>query len=276
MRKKVAIIIIHGVVFKEDSYPSMEKMKKKLIKQSNELNPDIELVFSFVKFADCFQNNEEELIERLTDSGGRMDYMNLRKIFIDFGGDAIAYQPTKSDSAIYDEIHYRFAVALKKLQTKVDEDTPLCVISHSLGTVITSNFFYDLNNTSNNDRYSFYSKEEDKTVVCQTDFEKGNTLKLIVTMGSPLPIWALRCKNLDSDFNDAIEVDNWLNFYDKDDILGFPLRGLNPTYKNLVTDFEINSGNLFINWNPLCHNGYWTDKDVIKPIAKELKKIFAL
>jgi hypothetical protein len=46
----------------------------------------------------------------------------------------------------------------------------------------------------------------------------------------------------------------WLNFLDDDDVVGYPLKALNPSYDNNVSDdIEINAGGLFTSWNPISH-----------------------
>ncbi|MEE4245244.1 MAG: hypothetical protein V2I33_07520, partial [Kangiellaceae bacterium] len=66
----------------------------------------------------------------------------------------------------------------------------------------------------------------------------------------------------------------WLNFYDKDDIVAYPIKGINDQYGEAVDgDYEINVGNAATSWNPACHNGYWEDKDFIKPVAKFLGEV---
>ena len=60
----------------------------------------------------------------------------------------------------------------------------------------------------------------------------------------------------------------WLNFYDPDDILGYPLKPINSDYRKVVTkDIAINAGGFFSSWNPLSHNGYWKDNDFTKPVS---------
>ncbi|MGB5660030.1 MAG: hypothetical protein WBO54_11155 [Thermoanaerobaculia bacterium] len=60
----------------------------------------------------------------------------------------------------------------------------------------------------------------------------------------------------------------WLNFYDPGDILGYPLKPISEGYAEVVTrDIAINAGGVFSSWNPLSHNGYWTDNDFTQPVA---------
>lgn len=76
----------------------------------------------------------------------------------------------------------------------------------------------------------------------------------------------------------------WLNYYDRDDVLGWSLK---PLYdKNIdalteqqkatvarIEDDEINVGGLVTSWNFGAHSRYWTDNDLTKPVAKYLKQL---
>ena len=53
----------------------------------------------------------------------------------------------------------------------------------------------------------------------------------------------------------------WVNFYDRDDILGYPLRPIDPAYEKAVKeDIEVNSGGVAMSWNPLSHGGYFSNR----------------
>ena len=61
------------------------------------------------------------------------------------------------------------------------------------------------------------------------------------------------------------------NFYDKDDVLAFPLKGVNEAYRKAVTkDIAVNVGGLLTSWNPLSHLNYDSDNEVITPIVDGL------
>jgi hypothetical protein len=40
-----------------------------------------------------------------------------------------------------------------------------------------------------------------------------------------------------------------------------------------ISDKKVSVGNFLTGWNPVSHGGYWTDKDVVKPIAKEISRL---
>jgi hypothetical protein len=117
-----------------------------------------------------------------------------------------------------------------------------------------------------------------------TPLERGETLTLLYTLGSPIALWSLRYR----DFGKPIQIPSpllhthypqlqgeWVNFYDADDVVGFPLKELNDDYGLVVSaDREINVGNIFGSWNPLSHLAYWTDHDVLDPIAKKLVEVW--
>lgn len=145
-----------------------------------------------------------------------------------------------------------------------------------LGTVIASNYLYDLQKG-----YDFLP-EPVREYHQKTPLEMGETLAFFYTLGSPIALWSLRY----TDFGRPIEVPapdltrhypaingEWINFYDADDVIGFPLRSLNAAYRKVVKkDVPVNTGSFLISWTPLSHLEYWTDDGVLDPIARSLAR----
>ena len=42
-----------------------------------------------------------------------------------------------------------------------------------------------------------------------------------------------------------------------------------------IRDKKVGVGGLFTGWNPASHGQYWTDKDVLKPIAQDIEDLIA-
>ena len=40
-----------------------------------------------------------------------------------------------------------------------------------------------------------------------------------------------------------------------------------------ITDEKVSVGGLLTGWNPASHGEYWTDRDVVNPIAIEINSI---
>ena len=69
----------------------------------------------------------------------------------------------------------------------------------------------------------------------------------------------------------------WDNYFDEDDVLGYPLKPIGASYDKAVNrDIAINAGTWLTSWNPLSHEGYWTDDDLISPTARRIIATLAL
>ena len=117
-------------------------------------------------------------------------------------------------------------------------------------------------------------------------FELFRTLTSIHTFGCNLPLFLLSSDTLSPiqfpiDLSavfpgkDPSAVTRWMNYYDPDDVLGWPLRPI-PGYDRFVTDKAVNAGGILAMWNPLSHTAYWTDTDIVQPIARNLAAILRL
>ena len=65
---------------------------------------------------------------------------------------------------------------------------------------------------------------------------------------------------------------SWHNYFDRDDVLGWPLSPLSTSYQEIVVDHEINAGGIFSSWSPWSHSKYWTDKQVLTPLFEVIKE----
>jgi hypothetical protein len=221
-----------------------------------------DIIIRPVHWAPVMENVEDELWDRLK-SIGKMRYKRTRRFVIDFLGDAFAYQIGETDRRVYDRIHQVFAQTLHDLARDAGENAPLCVIAHSLGSVIASNFIYDLQRDPDEKIIS----DKVRTAMSGTPLERGETL---ADFGKPIVIPDARLKAHYPKIKGA-----WVNFYDADDVIGFPIKPLNHTYGKYVTeDRQVNVGGRWTSWNPASHIGYWTDKDILDPIADKLVEIW--
>lgn len=108
-------------------------------------------------------------------------------------------------------------------------------------------------------------------------FRRMQSLKGFYTLGCNIPIFVAGHKKIEA-IKPPMEEFKWYNLYDKDDVLGWPLKSLSPSYEELVEDIQINVGRgllskLFKSWNPLSHGQYWQDKNVIGHISDNIKQI---
>jgi hypothetical protein len=218
-------------------------------------------------WADLLNGRERDLWDTLS-SDNDLDWVTVRKFFLNFFADAIAYQREPGQHpGTYQRIHQRVHDRLVDLRTALgQQDKPLVIIAHSLGSVIMSNYIWD---------------EQHQQGLGTTPLTQMHTLAGFVTFGSPIPLFTLA-------LDDVISITfppptlpaplqphaQWLNFFDADDVIGYPLKPLSPSYNHAVQeDREINVGNLFTSWNPIAHTAYWTDNDFTAPVAQLLKDL---
>lgn len=278
MSTKIAVAIVHGVgITKTDFADAMiEEIKRRFTKETGS-DAGEALVFRPVYWGHILQQPEDELWRRMK-QGGELDFTSLRRFMVSFAADALAYQPAEDEKDKYEEIHAVCARELCWLADNAGPDAPLVVIAHSLGTIIASNYFYDLGKF----RRLVGEAVRAEMNVKRTALERGETLTCLYTLGSPIALWSLRY----DDFGRPIEVPSaalgdhhpallphagWENYYDPDDIIGYPLKSLNPAYAAAVKrDVPVNAGGLLTSWNPGSHIAYWEDNDVTVPITKKL------
>ncbi|MFD2044827.1 chemotaxis protein [Ornithinibacillus salinisoli] len=275
MSQKIAVLFLHGAGTPDEDFADdlIERISQNVAKKLSVKNLKDHFVFETVFWSSIFEPEQAELWDRLQTSA-ELDFPRTRRFVLEFLADAVAYQPTMLGNQNYDRVHTLVAEAIQRLRKKAGEEAPLCVISHSLGTVIASNYFYDLQFKRENigaiTKYQTHNNP----------IEQCHTLTLFYTLGSPMAMWSLRYIDFGSPINvpspamamlyPEIEGE-WLNFYDKDDVLAFPLKGINESYDQAVTeDIAVNAGGLLTSWNPLSHLKYESDKEVIKRISKGL------
>jgi hypothetical protein len=264
---KLAIAVIHGMG-SEDQFFSVE-LKHRITEEyinAEEGRLEDDLIFQEIYWGDLVKDQQQAFLKKANYKND-LTYLNLRELFVDHLGAALAYR-----TSMYEAIHERVKTNLAKLCThrRVDpEATPLVILAHSFGSVVMSDYIYDMQKKQ--------AESAEGKIDGTSGFEQFNTLAGFITFGTPMALYSLQ---QDSSFEKPIKIVGsslpdkikervkWTNYYDKDDIIAYPLKGINETYNSLVEgDYEINVGSAATSWNPACHNGYWEDKDFYKPVA---------
>nr|MBA3874437.1 chemotaxis protein [Anaerolineae bacterium] len=195
MTQKIAVAVVHGI---GTQAPEFADQLEEAIQHICHETCGEDVVIKPVYWAPAMQKKEDDLWDRMT-SGGPLNFKKIRRVAIDYVADALAYQPTPYDRKAYDDIHVIYAKTLRALAEEAGEKAPLCIVSHSLGTVITSNFIYDLQNDT--DEHPLISPLV-RAEMTGAPLEWGETLNLLYTLGSPLALWSLRFR----DFGKPIEI----------------------------------------------------------------------
>lgn len=268
MSKRLAVVVIHGMgSHKNELEDNIHLYAKPMIDEVKDRikdhNSDPErIAWKTIYWADVLEIPEMKYFNEMKKS--EVDWMSLRKFIITAFGDASGYRKERdSVNGTYQRVHEKIRDAIKELYENDlgSAPVPLIILAHSLGGHMMSNYIYD---------------RQKSAVDAPNDFERLHTLAGIVTFGCNIPLFTFAydpivpiefpARQLDG----TIKVKSkWLNFYDPDDVLGYPLKPICPAYDTVVNeDIPINVGGIFTNWNPASHTEYWTDSSFTGPVAK--------
>lgn len=208
-----------------------------------------------------------------------LHYPTGRWMMAHFVGDAIAYDRS-ANPAGYVAAHESLARGLAALARRAGPEAPLCVIAHSFGTVLVSDYIYDQREAARG-RARMVAKAV-RTAQGPSALAHGDTLAWFYTMGCPLALWSLRYPEARLDRPIDVPAEHlsehqpglegqWINFYDRDDIFAYPLRPLSEAYERAVAeDRPVSLKSFPVSITPLVHPFYWSERSVIDPIARTL------
>jgi hypothetical protein len=276
---RVALVTLHGMGVTARDYA--DELLESLGNRMKGAFKDV-LVQS-VYYQNILQDNEERVWGRV-EQKGKVHYDDLRRFLLFGFGDAAGLENRKEfDNSVYEQAQMQIANALLKVHA-ADPLLPVVFISQSLGCHVLSNYLYDAQKFARGGVVDAGIWKASNPFINalstgQRNFLKGDTAMAWVSTGCNIPIFVAAHAQ-----GDIVPIDKptgqfrWLNIYDPDDALGWPLQPLSDKYDALVEDRAINAGQGIIgtfikSWNPLAHTEYWTDDDVVKPLASILSKL---
>lgn len=258
--KEVALITLHGMGKVKLSYYSVLEQKLK----SHLGDKWTKVSFQNVQYAPILQMPEDDLWKSMVaTTENELDGTDLRQFFLYGFGDAasLEYSAHTKDKKQYIDVQREIQKALDHalLDFNNDATKPVIIIAQSLGCQVISNYIWDAQNKSN----IFSESTPDGSA--QSKFRALNSLTNLITTGCNIPLFVagLADRKCFKKPNDSFI---WDNFYDRDDVLGWPLKQLGSTY-DIVRDHPINSGGLLSSWNIASHGEYWSDEDVVSSLS---------
>lgn len=268
MAKKIGVLIVHGIGNQPAGYA--DDMIAELRDRLADKGVDGKFAFKAAYWGDVLAAREDELYRNLESTGASMWWKKARRnIVINAFGDAIAYAGCFTQGSwAYDAIHRAIARDLETLAELAGNDrAPLVLLTHSLGCQIMSNYLWDHRNGPDDKRFG------------RSALARGDTLAMWITFGCNIPLFLL-ARHEDEVHPVGVpgvlarsaftrtppkEALRWYNYYDPDDLLGFPLRGL-PGFADCVAeDVAIDTGTIIG-----AHMDYWTDNAFTKPVTEHL------
>ena len=303
MPRHVAVVFVHGIFAEGFSYA--EPMRKALLQVlPRELQQYVR--FESVFWAHEVRGHQRSFMQNVRSQADVVDN-RLRRFLIEGLGDAAAYQKTKHrENSMYYDVHASIGHVLDRIDSPGRAKQPMIFIGHSLGCHIISSYVWDTNKLKQRTAASIEA-EPDRALRAEweelkdaTPFRKLDTFAGLVTLGSNMPLFTftfgpdrvfpITQSPPGSDLKPAFpgsklppalaDKARWLNFYSKRDLLGFPLKPLNPAYGNepRLHDIAVRTETLTSRtvpyWSHLkAHTNYWTNPTVVQQTAALIRDI---
>ena len=265
MEKKLAVMVIHGMGTQQPDFADgmIEEINGRIAAAGRD---PAKIAWQPAYWSDILAPRETAFLKRARKQGD-LDYIGLRRFVLGALGDASAYQKVdSSDNSTYVQIHTRLGEAITRLYQEGlgGSPKPLVIMAHSLGGHIMSNYIWDMQKPGAGSGLS--------------PFERLHWLAGIITFGCNIPLFTFAYEEVRAirfpprQLSPVLKtLARWNNYYDPDDVLGYPLRPISASYRETVNkDIAINVGSILSSWNPMSHSGYWTDNDFTRAAATQL------
>lgn len=186
-----------------------------------------------------------------------------------FVGDAIAYVD-EFDNGIRRKVWEQMATVLKPDSAAGPPE--FSIVGHSLGSVIAYDFVHALNRVPG--KIFDLSPDPAKNVVLPAAQIAAlqNSFTNLITLGSPIALFWMRRRDLwQNNFvglkNPVQGSQRWLNFWDNEDIIAYPLR--NFFSDGHIEDIRIEDIRFDTSiMMPWAHTGYWKNKALAERVVE--------
>ena len=258
---KIGVLTLHGVGSHHEGSAFDARFRKTLQEKAGKKTT---IVVKTVYYLGASSSRQAQLwkeLDRLEDKvPSSLDHTIIRKLMLASVGDALAYanNPTNKNS-FYRSAHEKVRIAVDELRTELGDNRPVVVVANSLGCKVIFDYLCDAQS-----RHGIWEGKE-----APSDFQKLANLRLLITTGCNLPFFESAVPAKQQRFFRVHKDFQWVNFYDRDDVLGWPLRPLGGPFKQLVQDEERNKIGSFLT----AHSRYWKNEKLNEEIAARMLEV---
>jgi hypothetical protein len=279
MASKLALLIVHGM---GDTAPDFydELIAPLSLRLQGAWN---RIAWRPVYYQPVLQRNERAIFERMRP---QLRWEGLRELML-FGLSDAASLEHKKELALspYWQTQRLILQRLDELFDEIvaggDGDAPrLAIVAQSLGCQVMSNYIWDAQQPL---AYAgIWSSPLDDGVPTDSPrdrFRRMRSLQLLLTTGCNIPVFVAGHSAIEPiDRSKLAAGFRWINQFDPDDVLGWPLTQLSAAYAALVEDHAVNaSGDTLLgkvkSLTPYSHTQYWRTEKVLDRIADEIKEV---
>ncbi|MDG2236598.1 MAG: hypothetical protein P8L34_02280 [Arenicellales bacterium] len=273
MKKNLAALVIHGIGRQSPDFS--DQLIDGVSTQLEKIGTDPEQVaWQPVFWDDILRPAQNAYLQAAYDSTD-LRARRMRTLLLSALGDGVGYRQLPSggrrggeETRTYNRVHARVRQAMATLYNDQlsGRAVPLVVLAHSFGGHILSNYIWDS------------QRRPDRRL---SPFERMNWLTGFITFGCNIPLFTFACSKVQpirfppSRLPARLKGDaRWLNYFDPDDVLGWPLKPINAAYASVVDRDElINVGGPISGWTPASHLAYWADRRFARRVAAFLNTL---
>ncbi len=279
--QKIGVIVIHGVGRLGDRRPAQTSdltfsadMARRV---QRKLGDDAgRVAWREVFWSDILQGRQQGFLDDIRD---KTNAEAPRGFVMAALSDAAAYRKTADgSSAFYEQIHSRLELTVRDIEADIGPGGQLLILAHSLGGHVVSNYIYDLQR--------FEARTGERRF--GSPLQNMRTVAGLMTFGCNIPVFLFPHKPDDitpitypgADLPQEQQIVTWWqNFYDREDILAYPLGPAAPRYAKMVSDRHLRDIPIHLGapptggWDPLSHASYWDDAELIAPVVHYLGKM---
>jgi hypothetical protein len=283
--KKAAFIAVHGMGSTRPGFDRelVAELRRRLGARASALH------VGKVYYQGILQPNEQRVWGRVR---RRVRWDALRKFLLYGFADAAGLESAKTArTSVYAQAQALIARQLFVAWQAMAGEGPVVILAQSLGGHVVSCYFWDAQQARQGARVAVGIWQDIRHFERQITggnpltpaakaFLQGKSFRAFYTTGCNIPIFVAAHASAEILPITPNATFEWHNFYDRDDVLGWPLADLSPQYAKVVQDHPINAGGGIVDWlakswNPLSHGQYWRDADVLDPLEAHLRALLA-
>ena len=274
----VALVTVHGMGRTPQDYhlPLTKAVSRRLGASAASLH------IGRVYYQSILQPNEDRVWARVSP---KVRWNKIRELLLFGFADAAGFEDGKEEpQSVYWQTQVEIARTLLKAREALGQSGPLIIAAHSLGCQVVSCYFWDARPEKVPVAGIWQDIEAAAPAITggraltadEIAYLRGSHLRQLITTGCNIPIFVAAHAGaaiLPIRPNPGFA---WHNYYDPDDVLGWPLADLSDAYGQVVTDHQVNAsggvlGWLFKSWNPLSHEQYWSDGGIATVVAEAIR-----
>jgi hypothetical protein len=281
-RQRVVFLTVHGMGKTERNYADTLKLNLMNRLNSDGRNDWAYLNFNSIYYQEPLHAGQTKYFESIQD---KVDWRKSREFFVHSFSDPVSLETRKEEDNSPYEVCQRAIMntldsCLSRLAEMNNTLPPVVILAQSLGGQVISNYIWDAQRevVAGRQPASGIWKNRGPLDVAKggirDKFRRLASLRCFITTGCNIPLFlagdpypkAINSLYLHSGFE-------WKNYYDADDVLGYPLADLGQSYEEIVEDIRIQCSPGVAQETPFTHGTYWETDSFLDDLAGKLREI---